>query len=241
VTLSDQAVSGYDAYLLRAGTAAPVRLGRGQAHGVSSDGRWVVAMPANEPRVLLHSPGTAQSRELPNPERIFIDTVGWLPDASGIVFFGQPAGRLSRGYVQPLAGGPPRPFTPEGVSPVKFWSLAVSPDGSRVVARDIEGQIARYRIDGGVPEPIAGLEPDDIPASWTSDGRGLLVAQGYGRPWIVERMDLATGRRQPVFEVRPRELAGLRLSFLAVSPNGRYYAHSYARLLSALYVVEGLR
>jgi Tol biopolymer transport system component len=241
VTLSDQAISGYDTYLLRVGASAPVRLGHGQSYGMSSDGKWVAALPANEPRVLLHSPGTAGSRELPNPERIFVDAAAWLPDGSGLVLFGQPAGRLSRGYVLGLSGGPPRPFTPEGVGAIKWWTLAVSPDGSRVLGRDIAGRIARYAIGGGAPEPVTGLKPDDIPASWTSDGRGLLVAHGFGRPWIVERMDLGTGRRETVFEVRPREVAGLRISFLAVSPNGRYYVHSYSRLLSALYVVEGLR
>jgi eukaryotic-like serine/threonine-protein kinase len=241
VTLTDQAVSGYDTYLLRVGAATPVRLGHGQSYGMSSDGRWVAALPTNEPRVLLHSPGAAESRELPNPDRIFVDALGWLPDGSGLVLFGQPAGRLARGYVLRLSGGPPRPFTPEGVGSIKWWTLAVSPDGSRVLGRDIEGRIARYAIAGGNPEPVSGLEPGDIPASWTSDGRGLLVAHGLGRPWVVERMDLASGRRETAFEVRPREVAGLRLSFLTLSPNGRYYVHSYSRLLSALYVVEGLR
>jgi hypothetical protein len=242
VTLADQAVAGYAAYLFRVGATGPVRLGRGQAYGMSSDGRWIAALPANEPRVLLHSPGAAESVELPNPDRLFIDALGWLPDGSGLVLFGQPGGRLSRGYVQRLSGGPPRPFTPEGVGAIKWWSLAVSPEGSRVLARDIEGRIARYPIEGdGTPEPVTGLEPGDVPASWTSDGRALLVARGYGRPWIVERMDLATGRREKVFEVRPREGAGLRLSFLALSPDGHFYVHTYSRLLSALYVVEGLR
>ena len=241
LTLSDQAIAGYDAYLLRAGSTAPVRLGRGQAFGMSSDGRWVAAIPATEPRVLLHSPGALDSRELPNPERIFIDTLAWLPDASGIVLFGQPAGRMPRGYVQRLAGGPPRPFTAEGVGAIKWWSLAVAPDGSRVLGRDIDGRVVRYRLDGGAPEPVAQLQPDDIPGAWTSDGRALLVAHGQGRPWVVERVDLASGRREKAFEVRPREMAGLRLTYLAIAPDGRHYVHSYSRLLSSLYVVDGLR
>jgi hypothetical protein len=38
-------------------------------------------------------------------------------------------------------------------------------------------------------------------------------------------------------------MAGLRLTLLALSPDGdgRYHVHSYSRLLSSLYVVEGLR
>jgi eukaryotic-like serine/threonine-protein kinase len=241
ITLADQAVAGYDAYLLRAGASAPVRLGRGQAFGMSSDGRWVAAMPATEPRVMLHSPGTTQSKELPNPEQIFIDSLGWLPDSTGLVFFGQPAGRMARGYVQRLSGGPPRPFTPEGVGAVKWWSIAVSPDGRQVLGRDNSGRIARYPLDGSAPEPVTGVQADELPLAWTPDGRALLVAHGQGRPWVIDRMDLASGRREKLFEIRPREMAGLRLTLLALSPDGRYYVHSYSRLLSSLYVVEGLR
>jgi eukaryotic-like serine/threonine-protein kinase len=241
MTLADQAVPGYDAYLLRAGASAPVRLGRGQAFGMSSDGRWVAAMPATEPRVLLHSPGATQSKELPNPEQIFIDSLGWLPDGTGLVLFGQPAGRMARGYVQRLSGGPPRPFTPEGVGAVKWWSIAVSPDGAQVLGRDNSGRIARYPLDGSTPEPLAGLQPDELPTAWTTDGRALLVAHGQGRPWVIDRMDLASGRREKLLEIRPREMAGLRLTLLALSADGRYYVHSYSRLLSSLYVVEGLR
>ena len=58
---------------------------------------------------------------------------------------------------------------------------------------------------------------------------------------MIDRMDLASGRREKLFEIRPREIAGLRLTLLALSPDGRYYVHSYSRLLSSLYVVEGLR
>jgi hypothetical protein len=198
-------------------------------------------MPATEPRVLLHSPSTAESKELPNPERIYFDSLGWLPDGTGLVLFGQPAGRLARGYIQRLSGGPPRPFTPEGVGPLKWWSMAVSPDGRQVLGSDISGRIARYPLDGGAPEPVNGLQPEEVPAAWTSDGRALIVAHGNGRPWVIERMDLASGRRQKLFEVRPREMAGLRLTSLALSADGRYYVHSYSRLLSSLYVVEGLR
>jgi hypothetical protein len=119
--------------------------------------------------------------------------------------------------------------------------MAVSPDGRQVLGSDISGRIARYPLDGGAPEPVNGLQHEEVPAAWTTDGRALIVAHGDGRPWVIERMDLASGRRQKIFEVRPREMAGLRLTSLALSADGRYYVHSYSRLLSSLYVVEGLR
>jgi hypothetical protein len=41
--------------------------------------------------------------------------------------------------------------------------------------------------------------------------------------------------------IRPHGAAGLRLSVFGISRDAKYYVHSYARLLSELYVVEGLK
>ena len=76
---------------------------------------------------------------------------------------------------------------------------------------------------------------------WSADGRGLLVAHRDGLPWIVERLDLASGQRTPAATIRAHEPAGLRLSVFGISRDAKYYVHTYARLLSDLYVVEGLK
>jgi hypothetical protein len=240
ITIADQGVPGYEAYLFRADSAAPVRVGHGQAYGISSDGKWLAAMPIDTGQILIHPTGAGESRQLPNPDKLLIDSLAWLPDASGIVLFGQPAGHRSRGYVQKIAGGPPRPFTPEGVGLINWWSMPVSPDGTRVVARNADGQMMMYGLDGGTPQAVPGLQLTDIPAEWSADGRALLVAHGDGRPWIVDRLNVATGTREKAFEVRPAEIAGLRLTYLALARDGRHYVHSFSRLLSTLYIVEGL-
>jgi hypothetical protein len=241
VTLADQATENYSAYLMKAGNSA-VRLGDGQPFGVSRDGRWAVALPVNGSPVLLHPTGAGSSRELPNPEKLVFDIAAWLPDSRRVVMFGQVQGRPSRGYVQDIDGGPPRPFTNEGatVSLLRWWKLPVSPDGSRVIARNDQGIPSIFHIDNGATEPITGLRPDDLPVQWLADEGTILVAHGNGMPWIVERLDLATGRRTPALEVRARDAVGLRLSALALARDGRHWAHSYSRLLTDLFVVEGL-
>jgi serine/threonine protein kinase len=122
----------------------------------------------------------------------------------------------------------------------RWWTLPVSPDGSRVVGREEDGSVRIYRTDGGPPEPIRGLEPADVVAEFTPDGRGLLIAHGEGLPWVVERLDLETGRRTPATTLRAHDPAGLRLSFFAISRDAKYYVHSYSRLLSDLFIVQGL-
>jgi hypothetical protein len=76
---------------------------------------------------------------------------------------------------------------------------------------------------------------------WTPDGRGLLVAHREGLPWIVERLDLASGQRTAALTIRAHDPAGIRLSVFGISRDAKYYVHTYARLMSDLYVVAGLK
>ena len=243
ITIADQSTPTYTAYLLKAGGTA-VQLGTGQPYGVSPDGRWAVALPVGGSPVFLHPTGAGQTRELPNPQNLVVDTVAWLPDSRHLVMFGQPPGQTSRGYVQDIDGGAPRPFTPEGVGMhaiQRWWDMPVSPDGKRVIAQNDEEKPASYDLSSGVSEALPGLQPNDVPMVWSNDGRELLVAHGNGLPWIVDRVDLATGRRTHALEIRAHDAAGLRLSTLAVSADGRHYVHSYSRLLTDLFIVEGLK
>jgi eukaryotic-like serine/threonine-protein kinase len=239
--IADQSTPQYETYMLKAG-GTPVHLGPGQSSGLSPDGRWALAQPVDGMPLFLHPTGPGDSRELPDPERIVFDIASWL-DNTHIVGFGQKQGQRSRGFVQDINSGPPRPFTPEGagVGMMRWWSLPVSSDGTRVIARSDAGVPTIYRIDGGPPEPVPGLHPGELPIQWTPDGHGILVAHGGGLPWIVEKMDLATGRRTPALTIRAHEPAGLRLSLIAVSPDARYYVHSFSRLLTDLFVVQGLK
>jgi hypothetical protein len=76
---------------------------------------------------------------------------------------------------------------------------------------------------------------------WTSDARQLLVsAPGSSAPNRIFRIDLATGHRTLWKELYPSQRAGVRLSTVSVTPDGRTILHSYSRLLSNLYVVNGI-
>ena len=242
VSIGDQATARYSSYLRKAG-AAPVLLGDGQPYGVSQDGKWLLALPIEGALVMLHPTGAGQTRMLPNPDQILFDSVAWLPDGRRIVMFGQPQGQLSRGYVQDIEGGPPRPFTPEGVGVrgLPWWTLPVSPDGTRVIAMSPDGQPAIFRLGDGSSSPVPGLRPGEVVLQWLRDDPGLLVAFPETQPWKVERLDLSSGRRTPALDIRAADGAGLRLSIIAISADGRHYVHSYARLLSDLFLVEGLR
>jgi eukaryotic-like serine/threonine-protein kinase len=239
--IADQATASYETYFLKAG-GTPIHLGTGQPTSLSPDGRWAVAAPVQGYPLFVHPTGPGTSRELPDPEKILFSVAGWL-DNTHVIGFGGKAGDHSQGFVQDVNGGPPRRFTPEGAdaTSTRWWTLPVSPDGTRVVGADEHARTMIYRVSGGAPEPVQNLKADDIVVQWTADGRGLLVAHGDGLPWVVERLDLASGQRTPAVTIRAHDPAGLRLSVIGVSRDAKYWVHTYSRLLSDLYVVDGLK
>jgi hypothetical protein len=239
--IADLSTAPYETYLLHVGDP-PVRLGTGQPTSLSPDGRWALAVPVDGHPLFLHPTGPGASRTLPDPENIVFNNAGWL-DASHVIAFGQKTGERSQGYVQDINDGPPRRFTPAGteIAVPTWWSLPISPDGTRVVVRDNHGSAVIYAVAGGAPTPVPHLNPGEIVVQWSADGHGLLVAHREGLPWAVERMDLASGRRTPAATIRAHDAAGLRLSVFGISRDAKYYVHTYARLLSDLFVVDALK
>jgi Tol biopolymer transport system component len=205
-----------------------------------------VALTADSPpRILLHPTGAGESREVPNERQVLFDSMAWLPDGKRFVAFGSSPGERSRGWLIDAHDGTARPFTEEGVSVAGSRSASqvpvASPDGTRVVGRDAEGHPRVYPLDGGPSEPVPGVSEGDHVLQWTDDGGALFVGQRVGPAWKVRRLDLRTGRTTPWTEIAPGATAGLRLSSLYLTPNGRFWVHDYSRLLTDLYVAAGIR
>ncbi len=177
----------------------------------------------------------------------------FLPDSKRLVILGSVGGRPKRLFVQELPNGEPRPFTPEGVS----IAMTTSPDGRLVAAQAIGAdRFVLYPVDGGEPQPIQGLANGDLPLRFSTGGAGLFVSEGpagtrSGRG--IVRLDLATGRKSPWLGLRPADPASLgpraRMGVIGkgiersidITPDGRSYLYSYSRVVSDLYIVDGLR
>ena len=61
-------------------------------------------------------------------------------------------------------------------------------------------------------------------------------------PSKVQKLELSTGRLEPWKELALQDPAGVARIFpVRVTPDGRSWAYGYIRVLSNLYVVEGLK
>ena len=97
-------------------------------------------------------------------------------------------------------------------------------------------------MEGGAPQPIPHLESGDEIIGWSSDGRSLYLARTQEMPIRVFRFDPATGRRELLKEVLPADPAGIfSPNNIFMTPDGKGYVYSVMRMLSDLYVVEGLK
>jgi hypothetical protein len=136
-------------------------------------------------------------------------------------------------------GGKPTPVTPEGIA--LGSNRTTSPDGKLFLAHGPDDKPMIYSIDGGEPRPVPGLAPGDVPTQWSGDGRALYVFRRE-LPYRVFRIDLQTGKRELWKETMPEDPAGiLRVRRILITPDGKAYAYGMNRILSELYLVEGMK
>jgi hypothetical protein len=82
---------------------------------------------------------------------------------------------------------------------------------------------------------------DEQPIQWASDSRHLLVAKRQ-LPLTVFRLDPESGQRQLWKQLTSTDAAGVEaIASIRFDASGNAYAYSYYRILSELYVVEGLK
>jgi dipeptidyl aminopeptidase/acylaminoacyl peptidase len=235
--------SSYAVYLREMDGSPPVKLGEGLSLALSPDKKWALALLLDpRPALVLLPTGPGQLRPLP---RGAIESYGYqasfAPDGKSIVFDGSEPGKKPRLYLQSLDGGLPRPISPEGI---QFGNLGhpMSPDGGFTAATGPDGKPWLYSLKGGDPRPIPGADAGDAALAWSANGRLLYLFRRNTSPPVIDRLELGTDRRTLWKELAPADPAGL-LGFWAVqlSADGNAYAYSFWRLLSDLYLAEGLR
>jgi len=229
----------YAVYVRRTDGSPAVRLGDGQSLALSTDGKWALACRGDKQTDLFLLPtGAGEPRQLQG-HNIVHSTATWFPDGKRVLLAGTEADHGLRLYVQDIDADKIAPVTPEGTNGLSF---ALSPDGNAVAAVGPDDKAYTYPIPSGDARPIKGMEPGEVPVGWSTDGRSLYAYRGGDLPAKVYRVDLATGNRTLWKQLMPPDPAGVEfVGPVLPTPDGKAYVYGYRRLLSDLYLVEGLQ
>jgi serine/threonine protein kinase/Tol biopolymer transport system component len=229
----------YAVYLRKTDGSPAVRLGDGLSLALSPDGKWALSSRGdNQADLFLLSTGPGDPRPLPG-HNIVHGSACWFSDGRRILVSGTETNHGSRLYVQDIDVDKITAVTPEGTNGLSF---ALAPDGSSVAAIGPDDKGYLFPIPSGDPQPIKGLQPGEVPVAWTADGHSLYVYRGGDLPSKVYRLEVATGNRTLWKELMPPDPSGVEfVGPVLPTPDGKSYVYGYRRLLSDLYLVEGLK
>ena len=99
-----------------------------------------------------------------------------------------------------------------------------------------------YPMTGGEPRPISGMDSEDVWINWSLDDRsGYVFHWGEARAQVF-RLDLRSGKKQPVTLISPTDPVGLTaIMTVRMTPDGKALAYTCDRDLSELFLVDGVK
>ncbi len=220
------------------GASPAVQIGRGRALAMSPDGKWVTSYAGSgpQPRIAVVPTGAGESRTLEGGGVLYFGGGLWPPDGRRLFLHGRQPGRPIRTFVQDVAGGGPRPFTPEGVLAIDF-----SPDGKLILGKDEEGRLFIFPAEEGPARPLPGPPEPSWNFTFGADGRSFFVVESSAATARVFRRDIGTGRRELWRDISVSDPAGVLMFNPALARDGKSYVAQCWRNMTNLYLVEGLK
>ncbi len=251
VAINTFQTADYEMWVRKADGSPAVRVGDGAIFDFSGDGKMLLGLLPSKPDQLILVPaGIGQTHTLPSTGLSY-QSGSFLPDGKRAVMVAAIPGHGDRLYVQDLTGNsnvPPRPISAEGVSTGQY-SRALSPDGKYMLGLSSDPQDPGKNVtmmyplngDGGDPRPVPGMLSSELPISWLPDGSVLVYRLGE-RTATVYKVDIASGKHEVWRKFVPADPTGiLTMRSIYVTPDVKHYAYSTRRILSKLFVIEGLR
>ncbi len=232
--LFDEGGDGYfHAIYVRPTDGSPAKLlGDGRSLAISPDGRWAATGARERGSALVLLPtGAGEHRTLDDGSHHFQDAV-FFPDSKRLLAVGDGS------WIIDVENGHQTAVGGEG-----FDCGAVSPDGREAACVEPGGRGVLCPVAGGDCRPIPGFVDDvDGVFQWSADGRSLYVGRPQADPLRVDRLDLASGRREPWREFRQEGPGnGNGIYYFTMTPDARYYAYSSFNIQADLYLVTGLK
>ena len=217
--------------------SAATALGEGTTPRFSPDGSTAAApVLSRPPKVALHPIGTGESRRFSVGDLVTLRDVAWFPDGKHLMLVGSTEGEALRTYEMDLDGGKPPP-----IGPSDFRGISVAKDGVRIVGRKASGEAAVFDKSTKKLQTIPGIAPGESIQGWSEDGQALLVTAST--PWDAQsyRVEVGSGKRNLLQKFELAEKAGSSENLRAFyAERSKTYVYNARRILSNLYIVEGL-
>jgi Tol biopolymer transport system component len=204
---------------------------------LSPDGKWALARLNVTPApLLLYPTGVGEIKTLKSDGLNHI-SAAFLPDGKRFVFTGTEPGHGVRLYLESLYDPKAKAVSLEGVGS----GMVLSPEGRFVASRGPDQKVYLFPVEGGEAKLVPGLQPGEVPTSWSADGRSVFVMARGQVPAQVFRVDAASGQRSPWKTIEPADAAGIdTVGRVMMSSDEKAYVYSYVRTLSDLYLVQAL-
>jgi Tol biopolymer transport system component len=229
-------------YVRRSGESEPLPISGGRAIGISDEGATAL--------VLSRAPGNRDLRLslVPTTGLAQILDVGPIESVSYGIFLkgGRLVLELSKPgeppavFVRPADGGPITQFFPPRIH---MNQHSVAPDGQHIVGIDEAYYLQMCSVpSAGVATcaRIPGATGKDFLAGWTADSASIVVYHPYPVPVEVERVNITTGRRDPLTMLQTASAAVSGIRGLFITSGGALF-YNYDRHRSTLYVISGLK
>jgi hypothetical protein len=221
-----------------------VRLGTGDAQSLSPDGKW--ALGRLKDTFVLIPTGAGSVVSLPKGSPARAGNASWFGDSKRIVFTGYSDSNRPRGYIQDIAGDPPRAITEEGVV---LPGKAAARDDTSVLGRSGDRWLLHPVAGAGPARPVRGMLPTDLPVQWSAGGKALYVVDANGpalpgQPAIgVFRVEPGRGSRTHWRTLRPPDPVGVEAdrNSVVMADDARSYCYSFTRRLGDLFIADGLQ
>ena len=229
----------YEFYLAKLDGSPAVLLGSGVAGDISPNNKWVTSiLPSDLSKVLLLPTGVGEIKRISAPTFQYRKAM-WTSDGRRLVVRASESDRPLRFWLQDIAGGSPRPVTPEGVDGL----LVTVNHADFVSARDTNGTFRLYPIDGGEPNIVKGLTDSDLVVGGASTSDVLYVTPDRSAvPMQILKVNIATAERQPFVSVSPKDSAGIVSLFPPIfTADEKRYVFTQQRAFSVLYIATGLK
>jgi Tol biopolymer transport system component len=207
---------------------------------MSGDGKWILSISVADNQLSLVPAAAGEPRKLTD-ERYNVWWAALLGDGKRLLLSAVEQGHRPRIYVMGLEGGTPRPITPEGFF-FDYLSHGFSPDGRSFSARSGDGSLWMFPVEGGAGRMIPGTKTSDNIAGASLDSKSLFIYDVGETRATLSRLDIATGARQAMRKIGPADAAAVTtVGPIVSSADGKTYVYSYARSLSDLFLVDGVK